>query len=200
MGGYKKNKHISWIHHYYQVHSRIDTMTSTSTTPKKASTKSKDGPKSPTSSMMVMTAIKALADRKGSSLIAIKKYISAHFKVDMVKRAPFICKAIRSAVEKGDLVQTKGKGASGTFKLSVTSKSKVTKVVNKPKSPKKSAEKKSTKSKTPVKKAPKKKTVKSKTPKKTTTKSKTPKKSAAKSPAKKASVKKTTKRTTSKKA
>ncbi|CAB4069254.1 H1_5 [Lepeophtheirus salmonis] len=73
-------------------------------------------PCTPTSSMMVMTAIKALADRKGSSLMAIKKYISAHFKVDMVKRAPFICKAIRSAVEKGELVQTKGKGASGTFK------------------------------------------------------------------------------------
>nr|XP_040573974.1 histone H1-like [Lepeophtheirus salmonis] len=175
-------------------------MSSPSTTSKKASTKSKDGPKTPTSSMMVMTAIKALADRKGSSLMAIKKYISAHFKVDMVKRAPFICKAIRSAVEKGELVQTKGKGASGTFKLAVTSKSIVVKAVKTPKSPKKSAEKKSVKSKTPLKKAPKKKTVKSKTPKKTTTKTKTPKKSAAKSPATKSTVKKTTKKTTSKKA
>ncbi|XP_071746649.1 histone H1-like [Lepeophtheirus salmonis] len=131
-------------------------MASTSATLKKTSIKSKDGSKVPTSSMMVMTAIKALADRKGSSLIAIKKYISAHFKVDMVKRAPFICKAVRSAVEKGELVQTKGKGASGTFKLSITSKSKVVKAVKTPKSPKKSAEKKSTKSKTPLKKAPKK--------------------------------------------
>nr|XP_040582475.1 histone H1-like [Lepeophtheirus salmonis] len=83
----------------------------------------------------------------------------------MVKRAPFICKAIRSAVEKGELVQIKGKGASGTFKLAVTSKSIVVKAVKTPKSPKKSAEKKSVKSKTPLKKAPKKKTVKSKTPK-----------------------------------
>ncbi|CAB4069243.1 H1_5 [Lepeophtheirus salmonis] len=151
-------------------------MSTTTATTKKASSTSQEGSKTPSSSTMVMTAIKALADRKGSSLMAIKKYISAHFKVDVVKRAPFICKAIRSAVEKGELVQTKGKGASGTFKLSVTSKSKVTKDVKKPKSPKKSAEKKSTKSKILVKKAPKKKMVKANTPKK----------SAEKKPARKA--------------
>ncbi|CAB4069238.1 H1_5 [Lepeophtheirus salmonis] len=127
-------------------------MSTTTATTKQASMTSKDGSKTPSSSMMVITSIKALADHKGSSLMAIKKYISAHFKVDVVKKAPFICKAIRSAIEKGKLVQTKGNGASGTFKLSVTSKSKVAKVVKKSKSPTNSAEKKSTKSKTLVKK------------------------------------------------
>ncbi|XP_040568924.1 histone H1, sperm [Lepeophtheirus salmonis] len=171
-------------------------------TPKKTSSKvSKDGSKAPPSSMMVKSAIRKLAERKGSSLAAIKKYISAHYKVDMVKRAPFICKAIRSAVEKGELVQTKGKGASGTFKLPVAKKSKDTKTDVMPKSTKKPTVKKASKAKAPVKKTPKKKTVKSKTPKKATkSKAKSPKKSPTKKAVSKASVKKTTKRTASKKA
>ncbi|XP_040573780.1 uncharacterized protein [Lepeophtheirus salmonis] len=196
-------------------------MSVTSPTSITASGKFKDGSKKPKSFMMVKAAIKALADPKGSSLAAIKKYISAHFMVDMVKKSHFICKAIRSAVNKGKLVQTKGMGASGTFKISVKTKSKVTKdvktpksakkpdekklsksksPVKKPKSPKMSAEKKSTKSKSHVKKASKKKTVQSKTPKKTTTKTKTPKKSTTKKTIKEEPAKKTTKKTVSKKA
>merc|ERR1711981_1119500 len=67
-------------------------------------------------------AAKALKDRKGSSLAAIKKYIAANYKVDTVKLAPFIKKALKSMVEKKVLVQTKGKGASGSFKLSEAAK------------------------------------------------------------------------------
>ncbi|CAB4069268.1 H1_5 [Lepeophtheirus salmonis] len=152
-------------------------MSVTSPTSITASGKFKDGSKKPKSFMMIKAAIKALADPKGSSLAAIKKYISAHFMVDMVKKSHFICKAIRSAVNK------------------------VTKDVKTPKSAKKPDEKKLSKSKSPVKKpnlprcllkknqpslkshvkkASKKKTVQSKTPKKTTTKTKTPKKSTTK--------------------
>ncbi|KAF9810277.1 hypothetical protein SFRURICE_010739, partial [Spodoptera frugiperda] len=52
-----------------------------------------------------------------SSLQAIKKYIAAQYKVDAEKLAPFIRKYLKSAVESGTLIQTKGKGASGSFKL-----------------------------------------------------------------------------------
>ncbi|CAB4069240.1 H1_5 [Lepeophtheirus salmonis] len=139
-------------------------MSTTTATTKQASMTSKDGSKTPSSSMMVMTSIKALADRKGSSLMAIKKYISAHFKVDVVKKAPFLCKAIRSAVEKANLRWLRS--------------------LKKPKSPTNSAEKKSTKSKTLVKKAPKKKIVKSSTSKKSAEKKTTKKAPAKKTPSK----------------
>lgn len=75
-------------------------------------------PSHPPTADMVKAAIKNLKERGGSSLQAIKKYISATYKVDAEKMAPFIKKYLKSAVTAGALVQTKGKGASGSFKLS----------------------------------------------------------------------------------
>lgn len=72
----------------------------------------------PPTSEMVTAAIKELKDRKGSSLQAIKKYIAATYKVDGEKFAPFIKRYLKAAVTSGAVVQTKGKGASGSFKLS----------------------------------------------------------------------------------
>ncbi|KNE87684.1 hypothetical protein PSTG_18925 [Puccinia striiformis f. sp. tritici PST-78] len=66
---------------------------------------------------MVNSAIKSLKERGGSSLQAIKKYITANYKTDAEKLSPFIKKYIKGAVASGALVQTKGKGASGSFKL-----------------------------------------------------------------------------------
>jgi hypothetical protein len=66
---------------------------------------------------MVGNAIRSLKERGGSSLQAIKKYIAANYKVDSEKLSPFIKKYLKSAVASGELVQTKGKGASGSFKL-----------------------------------------------------------------------------------
>jgi hypothetical protein len=66
---------------------------------------------------MVGNAIKSLKERGGSSLQAIKKYIAANYKVDSEKLSPFIKKYLKTAVASGELVQTKGKGASGSFKL-----------------------------------------------------------------------------------
>nr|CAH7737451.1 unnamed protein product [Callosobruchus chinensis] len=66
---------------------------------------------------MVINAIKGLKERGGSSLQAIKKYIAANYKVDAEKVAPFIKRYLKSSVASGALVQTKGKGASGSFKL-----------------------------------------------------------------------------------
>ncbi|CAH1383752.1 unnamed protein product [Tenebrio molitor] len=66
---------------------------------------------------MVNNAIKGLKERGGSSLQAIKKFVAANYKVDAEKVAPFIKKYLKGAVASGSLVQTKGKGASGSFKL-----------------------------------------------------------------------------------
>jgi histone H1/5 len=74
-------------------------------------------PSHPPTSEMVNNAIKGLKERGGSSLQAIKKFVAANYKVDAEKVAPFIKKYLKGAVASGSLVQTKGKGASGSFKL-----------------------------------------------------------------------------------
>lgn len=71
----------------------------------------------PPTSEMVVAAIQALNDKKGSSLQSIKKYIAGHFVCDMEKQALFIRKFLKAAVEKNTLVRTKGVGAAGSFKL-----------------------------------------------------------------------------------
>ncbi|XP_062557184.1 histone H1.2, embryonic-like [Armigeres subalbatus] len=66
---------------------------------------------------MVTTAIETLkGGRHGSSLQAIKKYIGANYKCDVVVGS-ILRKALRGGVEKGTFVQIKGTGASGSFKL-----------------------------------------------------------------------------------
>ena len=52
--------------------------------PKKAAAPKKPAAHPP-SSAMVKAAIKALADKKGSSLAAIKKYVAANYKVNNLK-------------------------------------------------------------------------------------------------------------------
>lgn len=84
----------------------------------KKSKNTRSKPSHPPTAEMVTNAIRSLKERGGSSLQAIKKYASANYKIDAEKMSPFIKKYIRSAVAAGALVQTKGKGASGSFKLS----------------------------------------------------------------------------------
>lgn len=178
----------------YQVVSHKSSKMTEAASPKKVvkAKKPKTTPTHPPTATMVNAAIKTLKERGGSSLQAIKKYIAANYKVDVEKLAPFIKKYLKNAVAKGVLVQTKGKGASGSFKLSAAKKAE--KPAKKPKA------KKATKAKKPAKKegAAKKKAAKpkTKTPKKekkakTPKKPKTPKpKKAVKKPAKKAAPKK----------
>merc|ERR1712226_1447327 len=110
----------------------------------------------PPTSAMIVAAIKGLADRKGASTVAIKKYIAANNKVDIVKLSPFIKKALKSMVEKKALVQTKGTGASGRFKLSeATKKPAAKKPAAKAKPAKKAAAKKPAAKKSPKKAAKK---------------------------------------------
>lgn len=99
-------------------------------------------PSHPPTSQLVNAAIKALKERSGSSLQAIKKYIAVNNKVDADKLSPFIKKYLKKATASGKLVQTKGKGASGSFKLSAASK-----VEKKKKPAKKAGAKKPSKSK-----------------------------------------------------
>jgi len=94
-----------------------------SATPKKGKAaakakKPKTAPSHPKVADMVNAAIKSLKERSGSSLQAIKKYIATNYKVDAEKLAPFIRKYLKTAVISGGLVQTKGKGASGSFRMS----------------------------------------------------------------------------------
>lgn len=81
-------------------------------------------PTHPPTSEMVNNAVKSLKERGGSSLQAIKKYLANNYKIDSDKLSPFIKKYLKSAVTNGTLIQTKGKGASGSFKLAAATKSK----------------------------------------------------------------------------
>ena len=68
-------------------------------------------------SEMVANAIKSLNEPNGSSLRAIKKYIAANYAVDTEQLSPFLKDYLKTAVAAGELVQTTGKGASGSFRL-----------------------------------------------------------------------------------
>ena len=81
--------------------------------PAKKAAKPKKAADHPPTASMVKAAIKALKERNGSSLPAIKKYIAANYKYDVVKNARFINKALKSMSEKGTLTKVKG-----SFKLS----------------------------------------------------------------------------------
>lgn len=139
----------------------------------------------PPTSAMVNNAIKNLKERGGSSLQAIKKYISATYKVDAEKIAPFIKKYLKSAVDSGALVQTKGKGAAGSFKLPAAGTASGAKkpAVKKPKAVKKAvkpkAEKKAKATPKKAKAAAKPKTAKPKAAKKSPIKAKKAAKPAA---------------------
>ncbi|CAD7087307.1 unnamed protein product [Hermetia illucens] len=115
--------------------------------------KPKSKPTHPPTSSMVDAAIKALKERGGSSLPAIKKYLAVNYMVDVEKLAPFIKKYLKGAVASGKLIQPKGTGASGSFKLPAKEKKeKSTKkpAAKKPKAaakPKKTGEKEAAKPK-----------------------------------------------------
>ena len=105
-------------------------------------TKPKAVPTHPPVATMVNDAITALKDRKGTSLIAIKKHIAANNTADIDRLAGFIKRYLKSAVEAGKIVQTKGTGATGSFKMGKVEKPKKEKVEKKPADKKEKVEKK----------------------------------------------------------
>ena len=79
---------------------------------------------------MVKAAITTLKERNGSSLVAIKKYVAATYKVDAEKNNKRINTAIRKAVTDKKLVQVKG-----SFKIAKVEKADKPKKVAAKKSP-----------------------------------------------------------------
>ena len=134
---------------------------------------------------MVCAAVRELKERKGSSLVAIKKYVGANYKVDVVKTQAFLRKAVCKLVTTGTLVQVKGTGASGSFKLAkpTVPEKKPKKVAKKP-AAKKPAAKKPAAKKPAAKKATKKPATKKAAPKKAKTPVKKAKKAATATPKK----------------
>ena len=139
----------------------------------------------PKYSEMIVAAVTALKERNGSSRQKILKYIGANYKVgDGFESHARL--ALKRMVAAGKLIQTKGTGASGSFKLP----KKTTEPAKKVKKPAAAAKKKVA---TPTKKAAVKKTATKKaTPakKKTTPKKDKPAKAAKKPTPKKTAAKK----------
>ena len=147
---------------------------------------------------MIIAAIVALKERTGSSRQAIVKYIKANYKVGETSDV-HVKMALKRGVASGALVQPKGTGASGSFKVVKKAEPKKKAPPKKKATPKKAAAKKpAAKKSTPKKKKPAAKKAssakKTKKPaaKKPATKAKKPaaKKPAAKKAAKKATPKK----------
>ncbi|XP_047495806.1 histone H1-delta-like [Penaeus chinensis] len=135
----------------------------------------------PKYSEMVAAAIKALKERSGSSRQAILKYVLSFYGVEDEKKAGVHVRlALKKGVAGGSLVQVKGTGASGSFKLA--------KVEGKAEGRKPAAEKPVAKKTTVKKPADKKTSVKKPAAQKTSAKET----SAKKTSAKKISAKKTT--------
>ena len=89
-------------------------------TPVKKTTTPKAKPTHPTFIVMISEAINKLNEpRTGSSKQAITKFISANYNIDFTdKKQNFqLKKAINSGVETGKIKQTKGTGATGSFKI-----------------------------------------------------------------------------------
>ncbi|XP_019738120.1 neurofilament heavy polypeptide-like [Hippocampus comes] len=187
--------------------------TSSNSTKKKAASKPK--PPGPSASELILEAVAASKERNGVSLAALKKYLASKG-YDVEKNKARLKTLIKSMVAKGVLVQTKGTGASGSFKMNKKPDAKTPKAKAPAKAkqtsakPKKAAaaaakkpagskKPKTTAAKATVKKASKKSvsSKKTKKPVKSTKKVGTPKKAApaAKKPvaAKKATAKKASK-------
>lgn len=162
-------------------------MADAKTTPKKKAAKKATHPKY---IEMILNGITSLKDKKGSSRVAILKFISTEYKVGDNPNAVNnqLKLALKKGVADGVLTQVKGSGASGSFK--------VAKSAPKLKSPKKKAAKKVVKPKV-AKKAGVKKPAAKKATKKPAAK-KSPKKAAKKPAAKKPAAKKPAAKKTSK--
>ncbi|KAJ8367564.1 hypothetical protein AAFF_G00314530 [Aldrovandia affinis] len=128
---------------------------------------------------LIVKAVSASKEKSGMSLPALKKALAAD-SYDVEKGRTRIKLALKKLVENKTLVQTKGTGASGSFKLNnkkgtdvVAKKKPAKKTVLKAKKP---AAKKASPTKKVKKATPKKKPVAKKSPKKPAAKAATPKK------------------------
>ncbi|XP_026795404.1 histone H1 [Pangasianodon hypophthalmus] len=165
---------------------------STAKAPKKKSA-SKAKKSGPSVSDLILKAVSASNERKGVSLAALKKALAGGG-YDVEKNNSRVKLALKALVKKGSLVQTKGTGASGSFKVSKGGavKKPAKKIEVKAKKP---APKKPVAKAVKPKKAPAKKPAAKKAPKKVKKPAAAAAKKATKSPkkAKKPAAKKVTK-------
>ncbi|XP_067933402.1 late histone H1-like [Watersipora subatra] len=77
---------------------------------------------------MVVEALQALGDKKGSSRQRILKYILLHYEVpkDEKKVAKYMKIALNKAIESETVIQKKGKGMTGSFALNLKSQAATT--------------------------------------------------------------------------
>ncbi|KAL7828415.1 hypothetical protein SRHO_G00320490 [Serrasalmus rhombeus] len=151
-------------------------------TPKRRSTKTKRV--GPSVSDLILKVVSANKERKGTSLAALKKGLAASG-YDVVKNSFRVRLAVRRLIANGSLVQTKGTGASGSFKIGqkAAKKKKAVKKAKKPRAKKA----KRTRAKKPA--------AAKKSPKKTKRKTRSPKKAKRPGTKKTKSPRKTTRRT-----
>ena len=136
----------------------------------------------PTYKDMVFNALQALKERKGSSRQAIQKYVKSNYKVgDNVMCQVKTC--IKRCVDGGVLVQVRGTGASGSFRLQNKQPAAKKPAAKKPAAKKPAAKKPAAKKPVAKKPAAKKPAAKKPAAKKPAAKKPAAKKSAAKKPA-----------------
>ncbi|EYB89868.1 hypothetical protein Y032_0227g2833 [Ancylostoma ceylanicum] len=77
------------------------------------------GPHHPTYLTMIKGAVLALNEGKGASKPAILKYLAQHYQLgeNLPKINSHLCSALKRGTKGGDIEQTKGHGASGSFKI-----------------------------------------------------------------------------------
>jgi len=88
------------------------------------SKKAKSTSSHPKYSAMIKQAITQLNHRNGTSKAAILKYILANYKVNSATANQHLKSALRAGTKNKSLKQTKGVGASGSFKLNSSSPKK----------------------------------------------------------------------------
>jgi len=79
--------------------------------------KSSHGASHPKYSDMIKAALKALNDRGGSSRAAILKFVLANYSLDPIQANQHLKLALKNGIKSKHFKQTKGNGASGSFKL-----------------------------------------------------------------------------------
>jgi len=84
---------------------------------KSTKAKSTQGASHPKYSDMIKSALKSLNERSGSSRAAILKYVLANYKLDPAQANQHLKSALKNGVKAKYFKQTKGNGASGSFKL-----------------------------------------------------------------------------------
>merc|ERR1712243_250901 len=115
----------------YLSHQHILTMTEAAAPKAKKAAKPKVAAAHPPYAAMIKTAIKALADKKGSSRQAILKYIVANNKVDAAKAAVRVRLSLKKMLAAKKLVSAAAAGKQGAGSLKLPAKEPT---VKKPKS------------------------------------------------------------------